>query len=615
MVELATSSWSVNANLRRGEPLDEIRRATKATHVFWGSSPSSQSKIWSNSAANLVMHIGRLRSPRPEQYDSVQSFRDIERLAIDVHHPRWPIPALVNAAMPYRMEHPQLASRSSENLALITNAKLDLGELTAHYNRLIESKQPWAEFYGRCGLWGESIRTKSQSKAEIAAELESLQKFLNAWRKKYPDSEDPVADIDKMLTKMRDIHDKGFKEFIATQKRPGPSSKEQLKQDELPVVRFEPIEGTQAPFEIITRCGDGVDAVWNGDQLWLMPVGGGLKPIFERPRLAVKNSRDYLHEVLFDGRWLWIVTAESGLRVLDLNGKLLGHLPARSSKGDSPAGDVLVADATQLPPFDSKLSPLHYEAAPGSASRSAASLKILPFGAGRCLVAGNYGPLKRLWIAVVTLEPAGSWNVQIIQQGTKVAQLGDLTQFQNTDIASEAIWLTLFQKPEPIPRPMVILGRRINPFRTTEIPPLVIDLTSLKVSVLPGNFREDGVHPVVAANGRLIQCTNHLFESLTPNFLKPEAPWNSQLFIASPNRDNSIEVQGRLFVAGDDVFVATFDGWARLNTRDWKFDVLAPRPLPKEQRFSYHGVSAQFGLVAWNRNGPLHRVTITERSR
>ena len=76
-------------------------------------------------------------------------------------------------------------------------------------------------------------------------------------------------------------------------------------------------------------------------------------------------------------------------------------------------------------------------------------------------MAANYGPLKRLWIAVVTLEPAGSWDVKIIQQGTTVAQLGDLTQFQNADIATEATWLTLFQKPQPIPRPVAILGRRM----------------------------------------------------------------------------------------------------------------------------------------------------------
>lgn len=612
----------LDAKLRRGEPLDEVRRAVGATHILWGPNPAGQSKLWSRTAASLVTNISRTSLVGPTREELTQGLRNIERLATELHHPRWPIPSLVARAMPTKMGMAQIGFGSGDNLNYVTVHKLGEGELIAHYNRLIESKHPWGEFYGRCGLWGEAVRLKSKSKEEITAEFESLQKFLTTWRKKYPDSEELVADIDKIVTTIHAVHDKGFGEFIATKKRQEPASKEQMGKEPVklvdsPTVKFEPIEGTPAPFEVITPSGEGLDAVWNGDHLWLMPVGGDLKQVFERPRLAVKYSRDFLHEVLFDGRWLWVVTAESGLRVIDLNGKLLGHLPARSSKGDSQDGDVLVADATQLPPFDPKPYPLFQDKNyPGSALRSAPSLRILPFGQGRCLVAGNYGPLHRLWIAVVTLEPTGSWDVKIIQQGTKVAQLGDLTQFQNTDIATEVTWLTLFQKPQPIPRPVAILGRRIAPFRTTEIQPLLIDLTSLKVSVLPGNFREDGYpwRPVVAANGRLIQNTIHLFESIAPDFLKPEAAWKSELFIASPNRDNRISVEGSLFVAGDDCFVAAYGGWARLNTREWKFDLLAPRPLPKENLFSYHGVSAQHGLVAWNRNGLLHRVTITEPS-
>ena len=495
--------------------------------------------------------------------------------------------------------------------------------LIEHYEQLAASKQPWPQFYGRAALWGEAVRTQSKSKDEINKDFDSLQKFLTSWRKKHPDSEELIADIDKILTRIRDVNNEGFKAVIAGNRPQAPRSKDMIKQSDLPLVKFEPIEGTQAPYEIITRCGDKLDAVWNSDQLWLLPLGGDLKLIFERPRLAVKGSRDFLHEVLFDGRWLWVVNAETGLRVFDLTGKLLGHLPAKSSKGDAPDGDVLIADSTQLPPFDPKPYPLHNEpvpglvglSSPGVAMRTAASLRILPLGECRCLVAANYGPLKRLWIAVVTLGPAGSWDVKIIQQGTKVAQAGNLTQVQSADIAAEATWFTLFPKPQRNSRPQAILGRQIAAFRTSEVAPLIIDLTSLKVSVLPGNFREDGAFwlPVVAANGRLIQNTNHLFETIEPDAVKPAVPWKSQLFVASPNRDNSISVQGRFIADDDHVYVTTYDGWARLNTKEWKFDLIAPRPLPKEQRFRFHGVSSHYGLVAWNRNGPLNRVVIGKK--
>ncbi len=606
----------LNANLRLGEPLDEVRRATGTTHVSWGTSPASQSKLWSRTAANLVTNISRTSLSAPKRDELIQGLRDVERLATETHHPRWPIPSLVAAAMPSKMGLSQMGFRSGENLNYVTVWKLGEEELVAHYNRLIESKHPWGTFYGRCGLWGEAIRTNAKSKGEIDAEFDSLQKFLTGWRKKYPDSEDLVADIDKILTTIHDVHGKGFKEFIATKKRQGPSSRDLLKLDELPVVSFEPMAGTRPEYEVITRCREGLDAVWNGDQLWLMPVGGDLQPIFTRPRREVKGSRDFLHDVLFDGRWLWVVTAESGLRVFDLTGKPLGHLPANSPRGDSADSKGFAADPTQLPPFDTKPSALHSEAFPGVASRTAPSLRILPFGEGRCLVAASYGPLKRLWIAAVTLKSDGSWDVKIIQQGTKVLKLGDTTQFREPDLAADPSWLTLYEKPQPIPRPLAIIGRHVAQFGGDEVPPLIIDLTSLKVSVMPGGFRERGGAswlPVVAANGRLIQCTNHLFETIEPHFLKPDAPWNSELFIGSPNRDNSISLQGRFIVSDDAVYVTTYDGWTRLNTRDWKIDLFAPRPLLKEHHFAYQGVSTHHGLVAWNRNGLLHRVVFREK--
>ncbi len=613
----------LNPKLRGGEPLDEIRRATRITRDFWGKSPASQSKLWSSQAASLVMMIGRPPFARTDQYDHSRTFRDIERLVTECHHPRWPIPALVAAGMPDKSGLNRTPFSAGGNQNYIQVYKLDPDLLLAHYDRLIESKQPWAEFYGRCGLWGEAVRTRSKSKAEINAEYESLQKFLITWRKKYPDSDDLIADIDLILTTVRNANESAVAESITVKtppapsvggQRPSPSGKEQQPPSDLPIARFEPVDDTPAPFEVITNCGDKLDAVWNSDHLWLMPVEGELQPIFDRPQLAMKYSRDFLHDVHFDGRWLWVVTAESGLRVFDLSGQMLGHLPAQSSKENSPDSDTLIANATQLPPFDPKPYPLHNEPFPGIATRTATSLKILPFGEGRCVVAANYGPLHRLWIAVVTLKPAGSWEVKIVQEGTKVPQVGDVQQFQNADIATEAIWLTRFEKPQPIPRPLAILGRKISPFHTNQVPPLAIDLTSLKVTALPGNFREDGAFwlPVVAANGRLIQNTNHLFETIEPIFQKPDAPWKSELFIASPKRDNTITVQGRFVINGDNVLVVTYQGWARLNTQTWKFDLIGPRPLPKQHRFAYQGSSVHHGLVAWNRNSPLHRVILND---
>lgn len=606
----------LNPKLRRGEPLDEVRGLTSATRNFWGSSPASESKIWSATAGNMVRTIERPPFARPEKMEFTGGLRHIERLVTELHHPRWPIPALVAAAMPDRMGVTQTGFRSNENFTYVTNLKLDPGELNAHYERLIASKQPWAEFYGRCGLWGESIRYKSGSKEQINAEFDSLQKFLTSWRKKYPDSEDLVADIDKILTTVRDVNEKGWKDYIAPKKRPHDS--DALKLNELPVVRFERIDGTHAEYEVITNCGKSLDAVWNGDQLWLMPVGGALTPIFERPNRNQPGARDFLLDVAWDGRWLWTVTAESGLRVFDLNGKQLGELLSASAKESRPVDlDLAATDGSRLPPFNSNSSPLHRELHPGLTTRTRPPLLISPLGDGRCLVAANYGPLKRLWIAVVTLAPTGSWDVKILLQGTKVDQAGDKNQFQNVDVAAQANWLTMFQRPELNPRPMAILGRSAVSNGSIEVPPLIIDATSLKVSVLPGNFREvrgNNVPPVVA-NGRLVQNGMIVFESLTPDLLNEKARWTNQVFSASPNRDNTILMQGRFVVHGDELLTTDPAGWARLNTRDWKLDMLAPRPLPNDSRFHYHGVSGHFGLVSWNRNGPLHRVVINERAK
>ena len=50
-----------------------------------------------------------------------------------------------------------------------------------------------------------------------------------------------------------------------------------------------------------------------------------------------------------------------------------------------------------------------------------------------------------------------------------------------------------------------------------------------------------------------------------------------------------------------------------LNVLRGEMRLVGPRPLPKEFAFRFQGVSSHHGLVAWNRNEPLHRVQIEKK--
>ena len=94
-----------------------------------------------------------------------------------------------------------------------------------------------------------------------------------------------------------------------------------------------------------------MDAVFRSDELWLMRQPGQLESIFKRP-----TETDHIQSVVWDGRWLWVTTDESGLRVFNRVGRALGHLPPA---GDDP--DQVVIGTRTLPPYRPGIyAPSHY---------------------------------------------------------------------------------------------------------------------------------------------------------------------------------------------------------------------------------------------------------------
>lgn len=55
--------------------------------------------------------------------------------------------------------------------------------------------------------------------------------------------------------------------------------------------------------------------------------------------------------------------------------------------------------------------------------------------------------------------------------------------------------------------------------------------------------------------------------------------------------------------------------WRRIDPQTWRVERLTGSELPAELQFEHYGVSAHYGLVAWELGGRFYRVSIDSEAR
>ena len=445
-------------------------------------------------------------------------------------------------------------------------------------------------------------------------ELKLLRALLLKYAQNNLDVYDAAAEIDGRLLHVEVIATRGWSQYTrwrAKQWDDTAPTDAQLKEHERWVrkdpasIRFEPIKGVIATWDRLVACGSDRDAVFRSDELWLMKQPGELESIFKRP-----TETDHIQTAVWDGHWLWVTTDESGLRVFDRDGRRLGHLPPA---GDDP--NQLVSGTSTLPPYRSGIyGPSHYRLIRHNGFTPMTHimpLRMCPLGDGRCVVAGTFGELKRLWICLVSLDESGQWSVEIVHQGRKIPTPGDDAYVREAGYAFDPSWIVPFELPGSTPRRVVLIGRNRSLIDSKRLPPLVLDLESRDVSVLPAHFEAENNRwsPVVPIDGQIFHKGRYVLETLVPD---AAGKWNLTVMDPSPKRFGK-PMQGPLLRADKDTFVVPdYSGWTRIHKQPWQLEHLKHDPSQPRVNYQLYGTSAHFGLVAWLPDGPLMRVVIDD---
>jgi hypothetical protein len=479
-------------------------------------------------------------------------------------------------------------------------------DYTAFYRALAESRHKVSSIRGRYMLLQQEALAGGLTPQRGSAILSEIGALKNEYRKLVPPGALSWSDADRLCASIRTA--------IQPPRRPGTlinrpavddDSRENVRSTG--AVRFTPIdlklrrldgeiEDHSSEFSArlimeargmdIVKCGTGIDVYYCGSGLCVMRKPGLLEEL-------VRDERSFFRRVVWDGRQLWAARHDGSAWVLGIDGKKLTKITAE----------------TGLPP--STDGPLLYPLAPG-----------------RTLAVGSFGDPPRTWAAELT------WDNQR---------------------ASVRVFFEAKRSPPPgtprfAPREALDLGfdvRRIHPYQQkgeSEPPlllveraaahPLQINLKTLAVAGFPCEYN-DGRYlneTIFFAHDGVLYVGHPEIELLAP----PHQPWPDgsflrQIPLANPAPPDS--VYGRVRMQSDAgymnssnnydaIFLEPGDGylyfvgqfWHRIKLQTLTAERLNSTFMPLEyDELRNFGVSAHFGMVAWNR-GQLLRITVDEAS-
>lgn len=365
--------------------------------------------------------------------------------------------------------------------------------------------------------------------------------------------------------------------------------------DSAPIrVAFFPIPAVSAPWTGLIKCRDDLDVMWSPKAVYSMPAKGQVRTLLvpDGPgalsrRLYFALPKNPVRQVAWDGENIWAATDKTGLILLSPDGKQLARVD--KDQGLPPYGHTVVLHAVEP---------------------------------GRCFVIGTifqrYGDVRgaRVWFASVWYRPqTGSCQVRIVHRATKTADQRDAA-----DQAFFVSWTAPWTDPKDPQRRLLMVGRRSNDPQNVpkgfQRHPLLVDLDSGQVTVMPGWF--PSVHSekqarFVSIGGRILAQDR----SCGPRWVIPpergaQTKWTSQRLLPDDKLPYSEISPWFVLCMDGQYYLPGLDTWWRFDpstsqTRRYPVPVLdQSEPYPCVT--VYYGVSAHYGVVAWNPGRTLHRV-------
>lgn len=476
---------------------------------------------------------------------------------------------------------------------LIVLGRLPIADVRAFYEKLKASDRPFNAVYARCGLLALAVHDGAAA-GPLRAEVKELMAWLGRLDSRDPDLRAAVYAYRHELERLQ--KEIGRRTPTVQPRRSSLPASPIPPSDPSPPLSFTPT-GLASPWIGMTRCDDAMDLCWSLDQVDVMTSQNALRTVFKLD--VVKQSillSDVVYSADWDGENIWVATMKSGIRLVSPTGEQLGHIDAASG----------------LPPYDARQLDARYLGSAGNLLLRPRPLRLHPLGPGKCVAIGQFGGNQRLWFAMVDRGADGRLRVDVMHTATKVYDKSERS-LADVETVFPLQWTIIHSDPQRPGRRVLLAGRALR-LPDVTWPPLAIDLTTREVSLLgsgvPSGFER--ALPQLEWNGNLVAVRDALsplggIRTLTPPTAPASAAWSGRELVpaADSRRRQSypaaLAYQGAIYNPGTH--------WWRIGGDLAKAEVVNERPLAVEHRFEFYGVSANHGLVAWNRGDQLYRVS------
>ncbi len=299
-----------------------------------------------------------------------------------------------------------------------------------------------------------------------------------------------------------------------------------------------------------------LDVFWGAHEIRLMRRGDAMAQV-------LREKDVWFSDVRWDGERIWVATRNAGIWILSEDGVVLQKITRKD--GLLPAGRELL---------------LH------------------PLGEGKVCAVGSFGEHERAWLAIVQADGKTA-AVNVFHQATEIKAASESGLIgNNPKLVFRPTWIHDYDWGSG--PGYLLIGRR-NKYGTARFP-IIVEVRNFSVWVHLRDLADTTSHTedsFDSDHGRLLIASEHGVKCLDREGRNEEICHPTEKLAGCLLRHD-----GSIYVPGEQ--------WFRIDPKDCRPEAVSV-VLDKKKVFDNYAVSAHHGLIGWNVDGPLHKITVIDK--